>query len=73
MIIALGKIAHDAVLRANQIKLSEYKFAHLAMYQISSKITLIDSYHCSRYNTQTKRLTATMFESVFELAMKCVR
>jgi len=73
VIIALGKIAHDAVLRANQIKLSEYKFAHLAMYQISSKITLIDSYHCSRYNTQTKRLTATMFESVFELAMKCVR
>ena len=73
VIIALGKIAHDAVLRTNEIKLSEYKFAHLAMHQITSKITLIDSYHCSRYNTQTRRLTATMFESVFELAMKCIR
>ena len=66
VILALGKIAHDAVLKACTLKLSQYKFAHRASHSILDKTVLLDSYHCSRYNTQTKRLTEAMFHSVFE-------
>ncbi|MEM7542637.1 MAG: uracil-DNA glycosylase [Pseudomonadota bacterium] len=64
MILALGKIAHDSVLRALDLRLSRYKFAHGAFHDLDGR-KLIDSYHCSRYNTQTGRLTREMFESVF--------
>ena len=67
VIIALGTIAHDAVLRAFSLKLSSHKFAHAAEHQLEQKI-LIDSYHCSRYNTQTRRLTEDMFHAVFHRA-----
>ena len=67
VILALGKIAHDAVLRATGHKLSACKFAHLARHQLDSNQLLIDSYHCSRYNTQTGRLTESMFHEVFRV------
>ena len=68
ILIALGSIAHNAILKALGLKLSAYKFGHAAEHQLPGGFTLIDSYHCSRYNTQTRRLTAEMFEQVFERA-----
>lgn len=64
-IMALGTIAHQAVLRALGLKLKDFSFGHGAVHALPRGMTLYDSYHCSRYNTQTKRLTAEMFESVF--------
>jgi uracil-DNA glycosylase len=66
VVLALGKIAHDAVLRALGLKAKPYPFAHGAEHTLDDRRTLIDSYHCSRYNTQTKRLTEAMFQRVFE-------
>ncbi|HKO88665.1 MAG TPA: uracil-DNA glycosylase [Burkholderiales bacterium] len=65
VILALGRIAHDAVLMGMGLKLSAFRFGHHARHNLPQGIHLIDSYHCSRYNTQTKRLTAAMFEAVF--------
>ena len=65
IVLALGNVAHQAVLMARGVKRSAYTFAHAARHQLPGGITLFDSYHCSRYNTQTRRLTADMFESVF--------
>jgi len=67
-LLALGKIAHDAVLRAYGMKLSALKFAHAASHTLPDGRTLTDSYHCSRYNTQTRRLTPEMFRSVLQQA-----
>ena len=64
-ILALGTIAHQAVLRALGLKLKDFAFGHGAVHALPRGMTLYDSYHCSRYNTQTRRLTAEMFESVF--------
>ncbi|BAN35120.1 uracil-DNA glycosylase superfamily [Sulfuricella denitrificans skB26] len=64
-ILALGTIAHQAVLRALELKLKDFSFGHGAVHALPRGMTLYDSYHCSRYNTQTRRLTAEMFESVF--------
>ena len=66
VILALGKVAHDAVLRAYKFKLSEYPFGHAKHYKLNNGIHLLDSYHCSRYNTQTKRLTTKQFEDIFK-------
>ncbi len=68
--LALGKIAHDAVLRAYDLKLSALKFGHAAIHTLPDGRILTDSYHCSRYNTQTRRLTASMFEKVLRQAVK---
>ena len=68
VVLALGKIAHDAVLRALELRLSAYPFGHEHVHQVSGNFCLIDSYHCSRYNTQTRRLSADMFASVFRRA-----
>jgi len=65
-ILALGTIAHAAVLRASQLKGNDYKFGHAAQYELPNGRMLYDSYHCSRYNTQTRRLTEAMFHQVFE-------
>lgn len=65
IVLALGNIAHQAVLMALGLKRSAHVFAHAARHQLPDGITLFDSYHCSRYNTQTRRLTADMFEAVF--------
>jgi len=67
-LLALGKIAHDAVLRAYKLKLTALKFAHAAEHRLPDGRRLFDSYHCSRYNTQTKRLTQGMFMEVLRRA-----
>jgi uracil-DNA glycosylase family 4 len=74
-LLALGAIAHQAVLMALGLKLKSYPFSHGAVHALpheaaadnlkSTGLTLYDSYHCSRYNTQTRRLTSDMFERVF--------
>lgn len=65
VVIALGSIAHNAVLKAQGLKLSACKFGHNQQHQLPGGLQLIDSYHCSRYNTQTRRLTPEMFYDVF--------
>ena len=64
VILALGSIAHKAVIKASGLKQKDFKFAHGAVHKLP-EYTLLDSYHCSRYNTQTRRLTADMFKDVF--------
>lgn len=65
-VLALGRIAHEAVLRAAGAKPADHVFAHRARHTLPGGRLLFDSYHCSRYNTQTRRLTAEMFREVFE-------
>ena len=67
--IALGKVAHDSLCRSFGVPLAKAKFAHGAEHTLSDRLRLIDSYHCSRYNQNTKRLDAAMFESVFAAAL----
>jgi uracil-DNA glycosylase family 4 len=64
-ILALGQIAHQAVLRAQGLKLRDHPFAHGSDHRLPGGLRLVSSYHCSRYNTQTRRLTPGMFEAVF--------
>ena len=64
-LLALGQIAHQSVLRAFNLKAKDYHFAHDSHYLLPNGHRLYSSYHCSRYNTQTRRLTADMFEAVF--------
>lgn len=66
VVLALGNIAHQAVLKALGLKVGAYKFGHAARHALPSGMVLYDSYHCSRYNTQTRRLTEPMFHQVFE-------
>lgn len=73
LIIALGTLAHNAVLKNFALPLAKHKFAHGASFELSDKITLLDSYHCSRYNTSTKVLTPEMFFEVFEQAAKILK
>ena len=65
VILALGRIAHENTLSALDMKRSHWTFAHNAVHDIRDDLVLIDSYHCSRYNTNTGRLTEAMFEDVF--------
>jgi uracil-DNA glycosylase family 4 len=70
VLVALGQIAHGSAVRTAGGKLSEYKFGHLAEHRLPDGRILIDSYHCSRYNQNTGRLTAAMFEQVFTRALE---
>jgi uracil-DNA glycosylase family 4 len=70
--LALGRIAHEASLRALGLKPSEHAFAHGAEHRLARGQVLLDSYHCSRYNTQTRRLTTPMFEQVMARARELV-
>jgi uracil-DNA glycosylase len=63
--LALGAIAHDAVLAALGLRRATYRFAHGAVHDLPDGRLLADSYHCSRLNTNTGRLSAAMFEAVF--------
>jgi uracil-DNA glycosylase len=63
-VLALGLVAHEAVLIGSGLKRNAAKFAHGAEFTLPDGRQLIDSYHCSRYNTQTRRLTAEMFKTV---------
>ena len=65
IILALGKIAHQSVVKSFEVQQSEYNFKHGNIHELGLDQYLIDSYHCSRYNTQTRRLTKEMFENVF--------
>ena len=67
VVLALGGIAHRAVIRAAGLRQAPYRFSHAAEHQLDG-ILLLDSYHCSRYNTNTGRLTTAMFEAVFARA-----
>jgi uracil-DNA glycosylase family 4 len=73
VVLALGLIAHNAVIRAFALKASQHKFGHGAEHVLPERRVLLDSYHCSRYNTNTKRLTTTMFESVVARAKALTR
>jgi len=68
IVVALGSIAHKSVIAGLGLAQKDYAFAHAAEHTVARGITLIDSYHCSRYNTQTRRLTTAMFEQVFARA-----
>ena len=65
VVLALGRVAHDAVLRAYGLRQRDYPFGHGACHALEQG-WLVDSYHCSRYNTQTRRLTEPKFEDVFK-------
>ena len=69
VILALGRIAHDAVLDAAGEPRSARRFAHGAEHRLADGRWLVDSYHCSRYNTQTRRLTPAMFHAVIARAV----
>jgi uracil-DNA glycosylase family 4 len=70
VIVALGRIAHDNAIRALKLKASDLPFAHGAEHALPRGMTLVDSYHCSRYNTNTGRLTVPMFDDVFSRARR---
>jgi uracil-DNA glycosylase family 4 len=70
VIIALGRTAHDAVLMVFERPRAAHAFAHGAVHNLGNGIRLLDSYHCSRYNTQTGRLTTSMFRSVVQRARR---
>jgi uracil-DNA glycosylase family 4 len=67
VLLCLGKISHDSTVRALGLRLKDHPFGHGSEYQVGD-LTLLSSYHCSRYNTNTRRLTEEMFESVFARA-----
>jgi uracil-DNA glycosylase family 4 len=71
-VLALGRIAHEATLRALRLKPSAMPFAHGARHALPGGAALFDSYHCSRYNTNTGRLTEPMFRAVFDAIAACL-
>jgi uracil-DNA glycosylase family 4 len=72
-LLAIGRIAHDSILDALQAKRRDYPFAHGARHALASGLVLFDSYHCSRQNTNTGRLTTEMFETVVAAAAASLR
>jgi len=75
VILCLGKISHDSTLRALGLKIGAHPFGHGTRYEVEANgrpVTLLSSYHCSRYNTNTGRLTAGMFEDVFAAAKEAL-
>ncbi|MFN3725290.1 MAG: uracil-DNA glycosylase [Allosphingosinicella sp.] len=70
VLVALGQIAHGSAVRAAGGKLSAHPFGHLAEHRLPDGRVLVDSYHCSRYNQNTGRLTREMFEAVFARALE---
>ncbi|MFC6197435.1 uracil-DNA glycosylase [Ponticaulis profundi] len=77
VLLTLGKISHDSTVRALGLKPSKYPFGHAVQYTLEDTplgrpVELLSSYHCSRYNTNTGRLTEEMFHDVFAKAKACV-
>ena len=68
LILSLGLTSHQAVLRTFKLKVKDYKFAHGAVHRLPNGLLLLDSYHTSRYNVSTGRLTQAMFDAVVEKA-----
>jgi uracil-DNA glycosylase family 4 len=73
VILALGGIAHRAVVRAFGLRQKDFAFGHGREHVLPGAKTMLDSYHCSRYNTQTRRLTDAMFAAVFARARELLR
>ena len=72
VVLALGSIAHKAVVGAFGLRQATHKFGHAAEHPLPGERRLLDSYHCSRYNTQTRRLTEPMFQQVFARARELI-
>ena len=72
-LLAIGRIAHDSILDAFQLKRAAFPFAHGARHALPAGLLLLDSYHCSRQNTNTGRLTTAMFEQVVGEAAASLR
>ena len=72
VILALGAVAHGATLMALGRKKAAFRFVHGAVHPLMDGLSLLDSYHCSRYNTNTGRLTTAMFEAIFARARELV-
>src|SRR5215510_11653626 len=72
-LLAVGRIAHDAILDALQLKRDAFPFAHGARHALPGGLMMFDTYHCSRQNTNTGRLTAAMFEKVVTEAAASLR
>jgi len=66
IILALGRVAHNAILKSQSFKQSQFPFGHNQIHKLADDRFLVDSYHCSRYNTSTRRLTEPMFRDVFD-------
>lgn len=64
VVVALGGIAHRAIVKAMGLRQADYKFGHAALHDLGN-FRVLDSYHCSRYNTNTRRLTEEMFDAIF--------
>jgi uracil-DNA glycosylase family 4 len=73
VVMALGAVAHGAVLRALDVPAARPRFAHGALHRLPDGRRLVDSYHCSRYNTNTRRLTVAMFREVVGRATHLAR
>jgi len=73
LILSLGLISHNAVLRATGHKAAFAKFRHGAIHKLTDKIVLLDSYHCSRYNINTGMLTPAMFDDIVDRARALLR
>jgi uracil-DNA glycosylase family 4 len=67
VVMALGGIAHRAIIKAMGLRQADYKFGHAALHELGD-FKVLDSYHCSRYNTNTGRLTEAMFDAIFAQA-----
>jgi uracil-DNA glycosylase family 4 len=67
VVLALGGIAHRAIIKSQAMRQADFKFAHAAVHDLGH-LRLLDSYHCSRYNTNTGRLTTAMFDGIFAQA-----
>ncbi len=65
VVVALGCIAHNAVIKSQGVRQKSYPFGHDRLHELPNGLRLLDSYHCSRYNTQTRRLTTEMFHALF--------
>ena len=72
VILALGSIAHKSVVAAFGLRQKDVPFGHGVEHELPGGRVLLDSYHCSRYNTQTRRLTPEMFDMVFKRARTLV-
>lgn len=73
VVLALGRVAHTAVVKAEQARQKDFPFSHGVWARLPSGRLVLDTYHCSRYNTQTGRLTEDMFHAVFETALSLLR
>ena len=72
LIMCLGQISHKAVIKALGLKQADYPFKHALVHKLDDGRQIIDSYHCSRYNTNTRRLTEEMFNDIFKEARRLI-